>query len=208
MLIFLNYLAQKEFDFKIKNDENSLNNLIKYLELKSYNFPQLKKAKEGLNNILFLNSILYFYEKVQAKAFPYLTKELKEKIMKEEYYIEENILKKIETIFENNKIIKKEILNSAFRKYILRYIKKENKFLFNLSELYKSKDVWDRNTHGTKEFTEEFNNILQFDFDENNGKQCVIKYCYLNIYEIKMAERRTTVINNDPFRDDDVDLND
>ena len=184
LLTLLNNLSQKEFDLKIKTEENNLDDIIKYLEIKSYNFPQLKqdKDKEQLNNILTLDTLLDFYDKVLNKAFIYLTAELKQKIIKEEFNIEEKILNEIENILSGNKIITKDILISAVKKHILRNIKNKEKFLFDFYDLMNQENIWDENVYKNEDFLNDFSGLLKIDSDEKNS---VVKYCYNLIYEIK-----------------------
>jgi hypothetical protein len=184
LLTLLNNLSQKEFDLKIKTDENNLDDIIKYLEIKSYNFPQLKqdKDKEFLNNILTLDTLLDFYDKVLNKAFIYLTAELKQKIIKEEFNIEEKIINEIENILSGNKIITNDILFSAVKKHILRNIKNKEKFLFDFYDLMNQENIWDENVYKNEDFLNDFSGLLKIDSDEKNS---VVKYCYNLIYEIK-----------------------
>ena len=51
LLSLFNNLIQNEFDLKVKNDEKSFDDIIKYLEIKSYNYPKLKEIKNYLKNI-------------------------------------------------------------------------------------------------------------------------------------------------------------
>ena len=184
LLSLLNNLSQKEFDLKIKTEENNLDDIIKYLEIKSYNFPQLKqdKDKEQLNNILTLDTLLDFYDKVLNKAFIYLTAELKQKIIKEDFNIGEKIINEIENILSGNKIITKDILISAVKKHILRNIKNKEKFLFDFYDLMNQENIWDENVYKNEDFLNDFSGLLKIDSDEKNS---VVKYCYNLIYEIK-----------------------
>jgi len=78
-------MTQSEFDLIIKEGENGLNDLIKYFEIKSYKLPQLKIANNSLNNILQINNLLYFYEIVFNQAFQYLTSNIKQKIIEDDF---------------------------------------------------------------------------------------------------------------------------
>ena len=200
-------MIQNEFDDKFKKDENSFNNIIKYFELKSYKFQDLKKAKYSLGKNLSLKSILYFFENVQNKAFIYLTSDIKEKINKEEFNLSENIQEEIEKILNDNKTISKEILFTAFRKYVLRNIKNREIILFNFSDLIKNKNIWDISIFGTSEFSEECNKLFEIEFNENIVKKCVVKYCYIQIYEIEFDDNEpkadASVAKSEGKNDDD-----
>ena len=140
------------------------------------------KEKEPLNNILTSDNLLDFYDKVMNKAFIYLTTELKQKIIKEDFNIEEKIINEIENILSGNRIITKDILISAVKKHILRNIKNKEKFLFGFSDLMNQKNIWDENVYKNEDFMNDFNGLLKIDCDEN---KYVVKYCYNLIYEIK-----------------------
>ena len=199
LVALLNHLTQNEFDLKIKNDEDTLDDIIKYLEIKSYKFPQLNTDKEFLEKILSVNTLLDFYEKVQNKSFNYLTNNIKQKIINDRIDIEENIQNEIESCLMSNKHITKNILISSVKKYILRHIKNKENFLFNFSDLIDKKDIWDESIYGDKDFLEDFNKL--FHIEEKNGKNCISIYCYLSIYEIKVLDRN----NNDANDEDDGD---
>ena len=199
LVSLLNHLTQNEFDLKIKNDEDTLDDIINYLEIKSYKSPQLNTDKEFLEKILSVNTLLDFYEKVQNKSFNYLTNNIKQKIINDRIDIEENIQNEIESCLMSNKHITKNILISSVKKYILRHIKNKENFLFNFSDLIDKKDIWDESIYGDKDFLEDFNKL--FHIEEKNGKNCVTIYCYLLIYEIKLLDRN----NNDANDEDDGD---
>ena len=192
ILSLFNCLLDKELDSKFKKDENSFNNVIKYLELKSYEFPKLKEAE-----FLKLNSIIHFFEKVRNKAFIYLTSEIKEKLQNEEFKMEEEAKNEIENILKDNKIVSQEILFTAFRKYILRNVKSNGKLLFNFHEMKNMKNIWDMTIYGTEKFVEECNKLIAVDSDENNGENCVVKYCYMKIYNIQINKEKYTIFGDD-----------
>ena len=176
-----------------------MDDIINYLEIKSYKSPQLNTDKEFLEKILSVNTLLDFYEKVQNKSFNYLTNNIKQKIINDRIDIEENIQNEIESCLMSNKHITKNILISSVKKYILRHIKNKENFLFNFSDLIDKKDIWDESIYGDKDFLEDFNKL--FHIEEKNGKNCISIYCYLSIYEIKVLDRN----NNDANDEDDGD---
>ena len=204
LLSLFNNLIQNEFDLKVKNDEKSFDDIIKYLEIKSYNYPKLKEIKNSLKNILSINYLLLFYEKVKNKAFNKLTPDLKQKIENEKFYMDINIQNEIEECLNANKIIKKDILKTAMIKYILRYIIKEEKFLFNFNDL-KKKDVWDISIFNTKDFNSDFEKLVGLDSKGNNGNNLVVKYFYLLIYEIDMNGNNFNNNNNNVGDNSDSD---
>ena len=194
------YLSQNDCNFKINNDEKSINDIIKYFELKSYKLPQLKKAKESLDHCLLLNNIFHFYEIVFNKAFIYLRPELKDKLIADEISIEEEAKNKIKEILQSNSIITSDVLFTAVKKYILRYVKNDDKnIIFPLNNLLEKKnDVWDTNISFTEIFLKELNKLFAIEF----GKTAII-YCYLTIYDINFDAKKTTIIYDEDKENED-----
>ena len=162
--------------------------LIKYLELKQYKLSHLQKATTQLKDSLSLDKVLYFYELVKHESFEYFTKHIEQKLKDKGINIEEEIVNEIEQCFNENKIIKINIIIFAMKKYIFRTIKDKDKdnYLFNLNEL-KDKDLWDMTIYGTNEFNEEFNKLVFLDKNEKDAKN-VVKYLYSKIYNIEIEE--------------------
>ena len=117
-----------------------------------------------------------------------MTKHIKQKIIDKGINVEEEIFNKIEQCLEENKIIKKDIIILAMKKYILRNIKdkEQDNYLFNLNDL-KDKNLWDITIYGAKEFNQEFNKLVELDKDEE-GKKNVVNYLYSKIYNIENIE--------------------
>ena len=90
-----------------------------------------------------------------------------------------------------NKIIKIENIISAMKIYILRNIKDKDidSYLFDFNDL-KNKDLWDMDIYGSKEFNEEFNELVKLDKDEEDEKDVknVVKYLYSKIYDIEILK--------------------
>ena len=163
----LKYTMQNASDIKFKN----LKDLIKYLELKNYKFENLNNAIKNLKEHLSIKTILHFYEIVVNEAFNNLTDDIEKKIKDKGINIEENIINNIENCFNENKMIKLDIIIPAMKKYILRNIKDNdiNNYLFSLDNL-KQKDLWD----------------ITVELDKNGYN--VVKYLYSKIYSIEIGE--------------------
>ena len=73
----------------------------------------------------------------------------------------------------------------AVKKYIWRYIKSEDEYLFDFKKLINKKDIWDLNDYNTNKFKEEFIKLEWIVPKENNEKNIIIKYLYNIIYEVK-----------------------
>ena len=211
LLSLLYNLIQNEFDLKITNDEKGFDDIIKYLELKSYKYPHLKEIKKSLKNIISINYLLYLYEEVKNKVFIKLTPGFKQKIINEDFYLDDNAQNEIEECLGANKIIKKDFLIKAMKKYILRYIKNQKEFLFNFHDL-KRKEIWDIGIYNSKDFNSDFDKLLLVNSNKNCGNNLVVKYFYLLIYEIDINIKKSF---NFGFGDeqnknnsDDEDLND
>ena len=181
LFFIFKYLSQNIIDFNIDNDEKSIDDIVKYFELKSYKLPEITKAKNSLNNCLLLNNICHFYEKVFNRAFINLKKELDKKELDNKINIEEETENKINEILKSNNIITYDVLITAFEKYIMKYIKNKDDYLFDFKSLKEKKDVWAISIDFTKEFFEEFNKLLEINSD---GDKNIIKYCYMMVYDI------------------------
>ena len=182
------YIIQNSSDIKMKNE----NDLIKYLELKKYDLTNLKNAKRHLKDYLSLNTILYFYVLVKNESFEYFTKDIQRKIKEKGIKISEEIIENIDQCLIENKIIKIENIISAMKIYILRNIKDKDidSYLFDLNDL-KNKDLWDMDIYESKEFNEEFNELVKLDKDEEDEKDVknvVVIYLYSKIYDIEILE--------------------
>ena len=172
------YIAQNAPNIKFKN----VKDLIKYLELKQYEFIALNDAIKSLRSSLLLNNILYFYEIVENEAFINLTKNIQMKIRYNGIFMEENIINNIEKSLNENKIIKIDNIISAMKKYILRNIrgKDEENYLFNFNNL-NQKELWNPAIFDSMEFNEEFKKL---DLNENN----VVNYLYSKIYNLDIRD--------------------
>ena len=154
----LRYITQNAPNIKFKN----VKDLIKYFELKQYEFIALNDAFKSLNSILSMNNILYFYEMMENEAFINLTKNIQIKIRYNGIFMEENIINNIEKSLNENKIIKIDIIISAMKKYILRNIKgkDEENYLFNLNNL-NQKELWNPTIFDKMKFNEEFKKLIE-----------------------------------------------
>jgi hypothetical protein len=202
IFLVLKYITQNKPIIKFRNEKD----LIKYFELKNFKFTQLNQLNVAINtkNILkdslSLKSILHFYELVENEAFNNLTKGIKQKIENDKIKLDEDIIKNIDNCFEENKIIKTDVIISAMKKYILRNINiNKDNYSFNLSDL-KLKNLWDMTIFGTNEFNEEFQKLIALDKEEKN----VVIYLYSKIYNIEIKEEEDD--NKDDQNNDNNDL--
>ena len=176
------YVAQKDFDLDKKINIKDIIDIIKYLEMKAYKLPQLKEMIKLSNNNLDLKNIILLYEIIKNQVFDKINSVNKlEVIDKIDLTGEEqnNIMKCLKT----NKIITLDVLISAMKKYILRYFKDKDKRIFNLNDLSKKKDIWDKNIFGTEKFIEEFNKLCAID---SKGRNIIFSFCYTKIFEINI----------------------
>jgi len=211
LFLVLKYMAQKEFDFDIKEEENRLDDFIKYFEIKSYKLPQLSRVNNSLNNILQINNLLYFYQSVFNQTFQYLTSNIKQKVIKDDFNIDEQTKNLIDTCLNSNKIIKLDALISAIKKYILRYIKNRDEYLFNFNELIYKKDIWDINVYNSNEFKKEFITLEAIVAKENNSKYIITKYLYNIIYGVEVkssVDSKEYISGNHDINNDDMDNDD
>ena len=198
LFLVLKYLTKLvPQNFKIKNEDD----LIKYFESKQYKLTRLQKAKSSIKNLL--NYIVYFYELVENEAFNKLTESIMDKINKGNINLDENTLNEIENTFDNNKIIKVDIIISAMKKYILRNIKDkdEDNYLFDLNNLIQ-KDLWDISID-TNEFNDDLKNMVKLDKKEKN----IIKYLYMIIYNINVGNDDSDGNESNKQEDDEDQFN-
>ena len=200
ILLLFNYMLQKEFDFNLKKEENFINNILKYFELKSYNFPKLSNIRDLLNNNVSLNTLLDFYEKVEKKAFNDLTGEIKEK--NQNLNLDEDIKDKIQNVLKENEVISEIVLFNAFRKYILRYVKNKENDLIKTNDLVETKNIWEEDQYGTTKFKEEWDNLFKLDNNGNDEENCIIKYCFIEIYGLESSKDQEDNDNNNEKEDD------
>ena len=184
LFFIFKYITKNAQNFKFKNEKD----LIKYLELKQYEFTQMNSAISQLTGSLSLNSILYFYEIVEKEAFNNLTINIGKKLSADEIIIDQEIEKNIEKCLKDNKTITTNIIISAMKKYILRNIKDktEDKHLFNINDLEHKKDLWDITIFSTKDFKGEFKKLVELDGEQKN----IVKYLYSKIYSIEIKNEQ------------------
>ena len=184
LFFIFKYITKNAQNFKFKNEKD----LIKYLELKQYEFTQMNSAISQLTGSLSLNSILYFYEIVENEAFNNLTINIGKKLSADEIIIDQEIEKNIEKCLKDNKTITTNIIISAMKKYILRNIKDktEDKHLFNINDLEHKKDLWDITIFSTKDFKGEFKKLVELDGEQKN----IVKYLYSKIYSIEIKNEQ------------------
>ena len=184
LFFIFKYITKNALNFKFKNEKD----LIKYLELKQYEFTQMNSAISQLTGSLSLNSILYFYEIVENEAFNNLTINIGKKLSADEIIIDQEIEKNIEKCLKDNKTITTNIIISAMKKYILRNIKDktEDKHLFNINDLEHKKDLWDITIFSTKDFKGEFKKLVELDGEQKN----IVKYLYSKIYSIEIKNEQ------------------
>ena len=179
-LIFKYWVQNKNiFKNNNKNDEKSIDYIIRYMELKLYNLDYVKEAQKLCNYILNFNNIIIFFESVENRSFFYLTENIRKKIINEKINIDENIKNKIEQILNNNKILKKDILLKYIKKYIIRYLKNNDDFIFNFKDIYK-KNIFDKKILNNNKFEEEFDILCSINSKDN----AIVKYCICCIYNI------------------------
>ena len=126
-----------------------------------------------------------------------------DKINKGNINLDENTLNEIENTFDNNKIIKVDIIISAMKKYILRNIKDkdEDNYLFDLNNLIQ-KDLWDISIN-TNEFNDDLKNMVKLDKKEKN----IIKYLYMIIYNINVGNDNSDGNESNKQEDDEDQFN-
>ena len=195
-IIITNYLNNYD------PNKAGLGYIVKILEKSNYHInDSFKKLLEKYDDMLSLNNLIFFYEKMELKVFEYLTENIK--INKKDYEKNKDAKNKMENIFKKNEnIINKDLFLNCIKKYILRYCignnNDNNNILNNLKfdEFLQKNDVVSEEMKGDekiKEYLEELKKIN----DENNY---VIKYCINTLFKVEE-------INDSDDEDSDEDNN-
>ena len=176
ILIYIYYCYIKDNPKKI-NKKISLKEICQTLEENGYN----KLYDKIKNSEIFINDIIYLYEFIEEKVFNKFTNiksrdnKLREESLKNEKKKELN-----EYFKSNNLLLTKNILITAFEKYILRYCicdyEKEEEILrnFNIKKIFNKEDIWDNKILNNPKFKEEKDKLISFNNDLEQYFLCLI----------------------------------
>ena len=158
------------------NSKTSIEYIIKILEKGNYKMTDTFTSFPLLDSI-YVNTLLSIYEKIELKAFQYLTEQIKMDEMK----IDEKSKDKIIEYFKNDKLLlKDEKLTNGFKKYILRYYLGDNGnnlleyMAKNFNDIFNKIDIWGNSAIKDDRLNKEKESLISINKDDN----CIIKfYC-------------------------------
>ena len=173
----------------------------KILEKSNYYISEsFRNLLEDHDDLLSLNNLIFFYEKMELKVFEYLIEDIK--INKKDNILKKDKKEEIEKVLNKSDLNKDEFLN-CIRKYILRYCignnKNKNDILSNLrfDEILKKNDIICENMK-QNEIWKELKKIN----DDNNY---VIKYSLNALFNNEQEEKEPGLHydHNDNNKDED-----
>ena len=185
--LLIHLLEKKE---KIEPDNIRISDIIKIILKENYKMSdEFNKFLKSYDDIITINNILFFYEKIEVKLFDKLTEKIKPK--KE---IKKEIRDKIDKYFEkNNLLLNKDILSDSLKKYILRYclgnydIQNEAlKNLTNFNDIFNRSDIFREKIFKDERYQEEFNQLNRLNDNKENN---IINYFYNLIYNDKEDDK-------------------
>ena len=187
-----------EKDSKYDCETTTINYIINIIEKGNFKMNEILRNFTDTSSLL-INNLLPFYELIELKIFKNITQEIKEKInkSKSELNIKEEIKNKIIKNINNKKnnlLFSKEILINGIKKYILRYCIGDNKNKNNILEkldnnfedIFKRSDIFGEKICKDDRFENEKNNLITINKEEN----CIIKYCYDDIFVDKTKKKK------------------
>ena len=139
------------------------------------------------NSYFNINQILSLYELIEENAFDSLTKELKEKLIKNKTInIPEEKEKEIQNEINKTSILKEDLLIKGLKKYIVRYYlgnnSGDNNILNNikLEDIFNRPDIWNKKYLNDKKFNEDKDKLCSI-----NKENSLLIYLFMKIFNIK-----------------------
>ena len=187
------------------NNEKRLDYIVKFIEKSNYlmndSFKHLLKKHD---DIILLNNIIFFYEKIELKVFEYLTENMNNIINVKE--ISKENIDKIEEILNNkDSPINKDIFIDGIKKYILRYClgnnNNKNDILNNfknLNDIFNRNDVWGEKIFNDQKFKKFCSKLKEI----NNKEDFVLNYCLNILFE----KKDNNLINEEKEEENEEDL--
>ena len=182
ILIYIYYFYIKDKNKEI-NEKITLKEICEKLEEYGYNrfYNKLKSSEITINNFIYL------YECLEEKIFYFFKEILSKDIKLENLQNEKN--NELNEYFETNKnlLLTKDIISSAFIKYIMRYCfcnyEKDEEILKNLNSniIFNKEDIWGNKIFTNPKFKEEMNKLIDFNTtsSDNLEKYFLKLICYI-----------------------------
>ena len=170
-----------------KYDSNmKINDLVKIMAKSNFEInPAFNSFIKQFYDMLFLNNLLHLNQEIECRVFYNLTEMID--IDKNKMEINETKKNEIENDLNvENKLITKDILIDAIKKYILRYCindHQNNKDILNkyknMDDIINKKDIWEETVVNDSRFKKECNELKTI----NTGDNYLLKYCYNILFD-------------------------
>ena len=185
------YLAMYN-DNNYDSEKISLEYIAKILQKENYQINELFMEFLNLyNDKIYINNLLFLYEKIELKCFEYLTEQINNEINR-------NINKekeiKINEFFRANNdtlLLKENIIINSIKKYILRYCignhtdKKDILQKIENGKIFNKEDIWDDKIYKNEKYKEEVEQLMGLNDDENS----LMKYFLNKLFVIKQEKK-------------------
>ena len=164
LIIFLNNNSKMEKNGL--NSKNKIYEIIPFLENISKYFEEMFKDKDNFT----INKLSHILEYYQILIFDVIKNEIKEYQVE----IKNDKIEEIQNYFRKEHIIKQEIFASSIRRFIVLFLSKEKsketKIKLNKNNLINYlniQDIWDKKIFESKEFIDEFNELINLNVQLN-----------------------------------------
>ena len=172
---------------------------LKYISkiIKKSNYKMNENVSDFLDNeTIYLNDLLYIYERAEIKYFDYVKDEISNEIKIKN--INEEANSKIKEYFKNDKIIlNEEIISNSIKRYTMRYClgdyQNRNEIAKKISfeKIINRADLWNDEIFKNEKFKEEVNELMNM-----NNDDCLMNYFIKKIFN-KSSENKINVIKKD-----------
>jgi hypothetical protein len=187
-MIFLTIYDNNNYD----SAKISLEYIAKVIKKENYQLDDL--LIDFLNqqsNKLFINNLLYLYEKAEIKCFEYLTEQID--INEKDKNISTEKESKIKEYFsDSDLLLKEDIMINSIKKYILRYCigsDIDNNNIFkncDLEKLVNKEDIWSNKIYQDDKFKLKFEKLKKLNDEENN----IMKYFFKTLFKVKTDKEK------------------
>jgi len=203
IMIYIYYYYIKNNAKKI-NKKLALKEICQILEEKGYDKmdDKLKKSE------IFINDIIYLYEFLEEKLFDNFSDIISRDIKLKPENLRNEKKDELNEYFKNNNLLlTKIILITAFKKYILRYCfcdyEKEEEILnnFNIEKIFNKIDIWNTNILNDQRFKEEKDKLISF--NNNDLEQYFLNSIFIGEEEEEETKNEEEQIDNKEKEEDD-----
>jgi hypothetical protein len=201
-MIYIYYYYIKNNAKKI-NKKLALKEICQILEEKGYDKmdDKLKKSE------IFINDIIYLYEFLEEKLFDNFSDIISRDIKLKPENLRNEKKDELNEYFKNNNLLlTKIILITAFKKYILRYCfcdyEKEDEILnnFNIEKIFNKIDIWNTNILNDQRFKEEKDKLISF--NNNDLEQYFLNSIFIGEEEEETKNEEEQIDNKEKEEDD------